>query len=246
MRVARLLAAAAAAALLAVPAASARGSGELVVFAAASLTDALPELAPGNAYAFAGSDELATQIEHGAPADVFLSADTKLPARLHREGLLRRPVVFARNALVVVVPRSNPARIHGVRDLARPGVAVDVASASVPVGRYTQRALRRLRLSAKVNANVVSHETDVRAVLGKVVLGQADAGVVYSTDARAVHGEVRVIRIPGRAQPDVAYALGVVAGSPHEAAARAFVARVLGKRGQAVLGRYGFLPPRAA
>ncbi|MGH3049583.1 MAG: molybdate ABC transporter substrate-binding protein, partial [Gaiellaceae bacterium] len=151
-------------------------------------------------------------------------------------------VVFTRNALVIVVPRSNPARIRSVYDLSRHGVKIDIADPAVPVGSYTLKALQKLKLTAKVTANVVSRETDVRSVLGKVALGQADAGFVYSTDARTVPGKVRVIKLPARAQPYVAYALAVVAHSRQRAAAEAFVKRVTARAGQAQLLKYGFLP----
>jgi len=235
-----VLAAALCAALAVLPAASAQT--RLTVFAASSLTDVLPQLAPGDVYSFGGSDTLATQLEQGAPADLFASANTSLPAKLHARGVVERPVAFTRNALVVVVPASNPAHISDVRDLTRRGVSVDVASASVPVGGYTQKVLARLGLAKQVNANVVSRETDVRSVLAKVALGQADAGFVYATDARTVAKKVDVIRIPASAQPDVTYAIAVVARSTHQSAARALVAKLRGKSGQALLARYGFLP----
>jgi molybdate transport system substrate-binding protein len=231
------------AALAVLPAASAKNSApRLTVLAASSLTDVLPQLASANLYSFGGSNALATQIEQGAPADLFASANASLPAALHARGLVERPVPFTRNALVVVVPASNPGRIMSVHDLARPGLSVDVANASVPVGGYTQKVLQRLGLAKQVNANVVSRETDVRSVLTKVSLGQADAGFVYATDARTVAKRVHVIRIPASAQPDVTYAIAVVTKSTHQAAARALVSRLRSKAGQAVLARYGFLP----
>jgi molybdate transport system substrate-binding protein len=222
---------------------AARAPQPLTIFAAASLTDVLPAIAPADDYAFAGSNALAAQIAEGAPADVFAAANTAIPERLYARRLVEKPVVFTRNALVVVVPRANPARIASVDDLARRGVSVVVAAPSVPVGGYTQTVLRRLGLAARVDANVVSRELDVRSVLAKVTLGQADAGFVYATDARTERGKVRVVRIPASAQPSVAYAVAVVSASRHKAAARAFVARLLGKAGQATLARFGFLPP---
>ena len=221
---------------------SVRTAPRLTVLAASSLTDVLPRLAPGILYSFGGSNALATQIEQGAPADVFASANTSLPAKLHARGLVERPLPFTRNALVVVVPASNPGRIASVRDLARPGVSVDVANASVPVGGYTQKVLQRLGLAKQVNANVVSRETDVRSVLTKVALGQADAGFVYATDARTVAKKVHVIRIPASAQPNVTYAIAVVTKSTHQVAARKLVDHLRSKAGQAFLARYGFLP----
>ena len=237
------LAAALGAALVALPTGAAdTRAPRLTVFAAASLTDVLPKLAPANRYSFGGSDALATQIEEGAPADLYASANSSLPAKLHARGLVERPVAFTRNALVVVVPASNPAHITSVRDLATRGVSVDLAESSVPVGGYTQKVLQRLGLAKRVNANAVSRESDVRGVLAKVALGQADAGFVYATDARSVAKKVHVIRIPASAQPDVTYAIAVVTASKHKSAAGAFVARLRGKAGRAILARYGFLP----
>jgi molybdate transport system substrate-binding protein len=222
--------------------ASARSGSRVTVFAASSLTDAFAKLDSTQRFSFAGSNALATQIRNGAPADVFASANTDLPAQLHAQGLVDRPVAFTRNALVVVVPKSNPARIRSVYDLTKDGVKVDVANPAVPVGAYTLEVLKHLKLTGKVQANVVSQETDVREVLSKVALGQADAGFVYATDARSVAGKVTVIRLPARAQPNVTYALAVVSRSRHKPAAQAFVRKLLSKQGQALLARYGFLP----
>jgi len=212
------------------------------VFAAASLTDVFPKIDPAQTYSFGGSNALATQITNGAPADVFASANTSIPAQLFAKGLVEKPVSFTRNTLVIVVPKSNPAGIHTVFDLTKPGVKVDVADPSVPVGGYTLQILKNMNLTAKVTANVVSQETDVREVLGKVALGQADAGFVYSTDAKTVAGKVTVIKLPAWAQPKVTYAMAVVTRSPNQAAARAFIAKVLSKAGQAKLLQSGFLP----
>jgi len=223
--------------------ASARpAAGGVTVFAAASLTDVFPALAPENAYSFGGSNALATQIAQGAPADVFASANTALPNQLYAAGVVEKPVAFTRNTLVVVVPKSNPAGIHSVYDLAREGVAVDVAAPAVPVGAYTLQVLKQMGLTQKIEPNVVSQEVDVRTVLSKVALGQADAGFVYATDARTVPGQVTVIKVPAWAQPKVTYAMAVVSKSPNRAAAQAFVRKVLSKAGQAALRRYGFLP----
>src|SRR5206468_2481040 len=109
------------------------------------------------------------------------------------KGLCSKPVAFARNALVIVVPTSNPAQIHSVYDLTKPGIKLVVAASGVPVGSYTLRVLKNMNLSSAVLKNVVSQETDVREVLSKVALGEADAGFVYSTDAKAVSGSVSVI-----------------------------------------------------
>jgi molybdate transport system substrate-binding protein len=211
------------------------------VFAAASLTDAFPKLAPHARYSFAGSDTLTAQIRQGAPADVFASANTALPTALHADGLCSKPVVFTRNALVLIVPRSNPAGIRRVSDLERKGIKLVIADKGVPVGSYTLQVLKRLKLTGVLD-DVVSRETDVREVLAKVALGEADAGFVYSTDARAVAKKVRVLKIPARARPKVRYGICVVSRSSNKAAARAFVRRVLSPGGQKILLRYGFLP----
>ena len=115
-----------------------------------------------------------------------------LPNQLYAKGLCSKPVVFTRNTLVIVVPKSNPAGIHSVYDLTKPGVKLDIAGAGVPVGSYTLQILKNMNLSEAVLKNVVSQETDVREVLAKVALGEADAGFVYSTDARTVPGRVAV------------------------------------------------------
>ena len=212
----------------------------LTVFAAASLTNVFPKISASPTYSFGGSNMLAAQIEQGAPADVFASADTKLPAQLHAKGFCGTPVVFTRNALVIVVPRSNPAHIRRVNDLTRSGVKVDVAAAGVPVGDYTTKVLRTLHLLTAVTKNIVSRETDVRSVLSKVALGEADAGFVYATDAKTVAGKVTVINLPARAQPNIRYAACVVSTTKHRAAARAFVNTLLGAPAQAKLRAAGF------
>jgi molybdate transport system substrate-binding protein len=213
----------------------------LTVFAAASLTNTLPKIDAHERYSFNGSNALAAQVRQGAPADVFASANTSIPQQLYAEGLVERPVVFTRNALILVVPRSNPARIHSVFDLQRPGVKLVVAAPGVPVGDYTRVVLHNLGLE-DVLSNVASNETDVREVLAKVALGEADAGFVYATDARTVRGKVATIGIRRSAQPIVRYAVAVVRSSAHKVAARAFVRRLLAKPAQKQLLVDGFLP----
>jgi len=213
----------------------------VTVYAAASLTNVFPQIDPGAHYSFGGSNTLAAQIQLGAPADVFASANTTLPQQLFQKGLCTQPVVFTRNTLVLIVPKSNPAALHSVYDLQKPGVKLDVAAVGVPVGSYTRQILKNMGLTSVLN-NVVSNETDVREVLAKVALGEADAGFVYSTDAKTVPGQVTVLRMPAWAQPKVQYGICVVKSSPNAAAARAFVARVMSKAGQAKLLAAGFLP----
>ena len=213
----------------------------LTIYAAASLTDAFRSFDSAPRYSFGGSNTLETQIRRGAPADLFASAAPLNTQRLFRDGLVGKPVTFTSNRLALIVPRSNPAGIRSVYDLRRKPVKLVVAAPAVPVGAYTVTVLRRLGLGS-VLSKVVSRESDVRAVTGKVALGQADAGFVYVTDARAVRDKVTVIRIPARAQPRVRYEIAIVSRSPRKAAARAWINRLLSAKGQAALRSYGFLP----
>jgi molybdate transport system substrate-binding protein len=212
----------------------------LTVFAASSLSDVLPRIDTSPRYSFAGSNTLAAQIRQGAPADVFAAASPKLPDELHAAGLVGKPVVFAHNALVLIVPRANRAGIGGVGDLDRRGVKLVVAAAGVPAGDYTREVLAKLGKSDLV-ARAVSQESDVREVLSKVALGEADAGFVYATDAKAAGRKVKAIALPARAQPRVASEVAVVAGGD-EQAARDFVDELRGERGQSALRAAGFLP----
>ena len=214
----------------------------ITVYAASSLTNVFPAIDPGPKYSFAGSNTLAAQITLGAPADVFASANTTIPAQLYAKGLIEQPVNFTRNTLVIVVPKANPASLHSIYDLTKPGVTIDIANSGVPVGSYTLQVLGQMNLTKAVLANVVSQETDVRTVLSKVALGQVDAGFVYSTDAQTVPGQVSMIAVPVWAQPKVTYAMAVVKNSPNQAQAQAFVTEVLSKAGQAQLLKSGFLP----
>jgi molybdate transport system substrate-binding protein len=222
-------------------AAATRVSG-ITVYGASSLTDVFPRIDPGPKYSFGGSSTLAAQIAQGAPADVFAAADTAIPVQLFVKGLVHRPVVFARNRLVLVVPESNPAGIRSVYDVEKPGVKLVVAAPSVPVGDYTLQLLKRMGLT-KALENVVSRESDVRSVLAKVALAEADAGFVYSTDAKTVPGKVNVITIPAWAQPKIVYEIAVVASSTHKTAAKRFVSEVLSNAGRQKLLAAGFLLP---
>ena len=216
-------------------------SASLTIYAAASLTDVFRAFDPAPRYSFAGSNTLETQIRNGAPADLFASAAPLNTQRLYKQGLVQRPVTFTSNRLALIVPSSNPAGITSVYDLKRKPVKLVVAGAAVPVGAYTRTVLRKMGLSS-VLSKVVSQETDVRAVTSKVALGQADAGFVYVTDARAVADRVKVVRIPAWAQPRVRYEIAVVSSSTRKAAAQAWVKTLLSARGQAALKEYGFLP----
>jgi len=231
--------------LAAVPSAGSaeRGSsGRLTVFAAASLTDVFPKIDPRPRYGFAGSDVLSLQIQQGAPADVFAAASPKYPEVLYRAGVVQKPIQFATNTLVLIVPESNPARIHTVDDLTKPGVKIVIGDPSVPVGSYTRTVLTNLGISAAVLKNIVSNETDVRSVLAKVALGEADAGFVYITDAKTVQGKVKVIALRESAQPHVVYEVAVVKSSKHLQAAYLYVTRLIRPAAQKELEHYGFGP----
>jgi molybdate transport system substrate-binding protein len=241
-RAAGLLAAIVLAALLATPVSAGPSAVKLRIFAASSLTGAFQAFDPHEAYSFAGSDTLAAQIERGAPTDLFASASPKYTEALYRRGLVEKPVPFASNSLVLIVPKSNPAGLTSVYDLARKDVRLVVAAPTVPVGSYTRIVLRKLGLSS-VLSKVVSQESDVKGVVGKVALGQADAGFVYVTDVKPVAGDVTAIRIPAWAQPRVRYEIAVVKSSSQKAAAQGWVARIRGKAGQAALARAGFGKP---
>jgi molybdate transport system substrate-binding protein len=228
----------------------------LRVYAAASLTDAFAEVATtfekahhGEAVAlsFAGSQVLRTQIEQGAAADVFASADLSHTEALQQQGLLQPSEPFAHNRVVVVLP-ADGSRVGDLRDLTRPGIKIVVAGSSVPIGRYTTEVLVRLSsgvygegFGAGVRANVVSEETNVRAVLAKVGLGEADAGFVYTSDAASASGRVRTLEIPERFNVVAEYRIAVLTKSAAVAMARTFVSFVRGSQGQAILAKHGFL-----
>jgi molybdate transport system substrate-binding protein len=221
---------------------SAASKSPLTVYAASSLTEVFPTIDSTARYNFAGSDELATQIREGAPADVYAAASSKYPQELHDEGLVQEPVTFASNKLVLIVPKGNPAGIKTVKDVTRPGTKLVVAAEGVPVGDYTREVLDKLQLSDALD-NVVSNEDDVKGVVGKVSLGEADAGFVYATDATAAGDEVSVIELPKGSQPPIEYQIAVVAGTNNKKAAEAFVQKVLAPKGQQALESAGFLLP---
>jgi molybdate transport system substrate-binding protein len=230
----------------------------LTVFAAASLAEPFGELGrmlegsrPGLQvrFNFAGSQQLAAQIEQGASADLFASADERWMEYLgQRDRLEGEPRVFAHNGLVVIVPKSNPARIHSLPELAKHGVKVVLGSTATPVGTYSREVLRRMgtlgldfvpNYAQRVMANVVSEEDNVKSVVTKVQLGEADAGMAYRSDVTpSVARVVRVFEIPPAAQIVANYPIAALKGSPHPEAAQAFLALLLSKDGQAVLERH--------
>jgi len=229
--------------VLALPAGSMQAT-RITVYAAASLTGVFPQIDKAPRYSFAGSDTLATQIAQGAPADVFASASPKQTELLYHNGLLRRPVVFAMNKLIVIVPSANPAHISSVYDLRRNGVKVIIGTATVPVGAYTRQILDSLGITQAVMSNVVDQEPDVKAIVAKIALGEGDAGFVYKTDAKPAGTKVKALLIPAWAQPPIRYEIGIVRKTSHLAAAKAFIKRVTSLRGRRLLVRAGFSLPK--
>jgi molybdate transport system substrate-binding protein len=227
------------------------GTGDLVVSGATSLKKAFTtygqEFAGATVrFSFAGSDELAAQIQQGVKPDVFASANTRLPDMLHAKGLVGTPTVFASNRLVIAVPAQG-AKVASVADLAKPGTTIAIGSASVPIGSYTRRVLSGLGAgeSAAILKNVRSNEPDVGGVVGKVAQGAVDAGFVYVTDVDGAGGKVKAIALPPTLQPSVAYGVAVVSGAKHPEQARRFIAGLLSGTGQAALKQAGFGPPPA-
>jgi molybdate transport system substrate-binding protein len=213
------------------------------VLAAASLKKAFPRIYPNAKYTFGGSGTLAADIEQGAPADVFAAASPKQPAALFAKRLVDKPVEFATNTLVLIVPKGNPAHITSVKDVTKPGVKLVICDATVPCGDYARTAFKNLGITSAAMKNVVSQTTDVSQTVAEVALGQADAGFVYITDAKAATGKVTVIRLPAKAKPGAKDFIAVVKSGKNQAAARAFVATVLSAAGQAKLRAAGFGKP---
>lgn len=214
----------------------------LVVFAASSLKGVAAEIDPAAELVYGGSNDLAAQIRDGAEADVFLSASKTPLEELRADGTVELPVVFASNRLVVVVPADNPSGATALADLSRAGMKLVLGAEGVPIGDYAREALAAASLQEAL-AQVVSLEEDVKGVLGKVALGEADAGIVYATDAQAAGEDVRSFPVPDRYQPEVRYYAALV--SPARENAREYVKLLLGDKGRAVLSRAGFLPPPA-
>ncbi len=229
------------------------------MFAAASLTDAFNEIGaefgaahPGVtlAFQFAGSQALRTQIEAGAQADVFASATAKEMDTLVAGGQVdaSAPLIFLTNQLVVILPADNPAALDGLDGLAAPGLKLVLAAEEVPVGNYARQSLELMNaqygadFSERVLSNVVSNEDNVKQVVAKVQLGEADAGIVYTSDAVAAP-ELRQIQIPAGLNIIAKYPVAPLAGSPNADLAGDFIAFVLSADGRAILKKWGFLPP---
>jgi len=240
----RALAALFAIVALGLPSATGAG-GNFTVFAAASLTDVFPKIDRSPRYSFAGSDQLALQIRQGAPADVFAAASPKYTQLLYNDGVVRKPINFATNKLIVIVPKSNPAQINSVYGLRRQGVKVVIGDRGVPIGAYTRQLLDALGITDAVMRNVVSQETDVKGIVSKVALGEADAGFVYVTDAKPVAPKVRKILLPDWAQPLIRYQIAIVSSTPRQVGARAFIRKLTSKRGRLLLKRAGFGLPKS-
>lgn len=226
---------------------------ELVVFAAASLGPAFERYGAEFEgaevlYSFGGSDELAAQIRQGVTPDVYVAANTTLPADLAGEGLLAKPVELVTNELVIGVPAGSP--IDDVADLEEPGVTVALGDPEVPAGVYTREVLAALgpERSEAILANVASSEPDVAGVVGKLNLGAVDAGFVYRTDVTASEGAIEAVALPAAASPDVAYAIAVAADAAEPELAQEFVDGILAGSGREILLDAGFgrPPGRAA
>jgi molybdate transport system substrate-binding protein len=242
------------------PMAAPATAGELTVFAAASLTAAFKEIGEqfGAAnrgatvtFNFAGSDQLATQINQGAPADVFASANKKQIDVVIQAGEIISGTerTFVRNRLVVVYPQDNPGKLAALKDLANPGLKLVLAAKSVPVGGYALDFLAKAsklpeytaEFSPTVLKNVVSYEENVKAVVSKITLGEADAGIVYTTDAATVtDGSIAMLKIPDNLNTIAAYPIATTKNAKNADLAEKFVDFVLSAAGQAILAQYGF------
>ena len=233
----------------------ATATGELTVFGAASLRGAFEALAPAYqaasgvapTYSFDSSSALRAQIEQGAPADVFASADTANVVTLIGEGLATGPVVFACNQLIVIVPTDDPAGITAAADLGRPGVRVIAALDEAPITKYAVKLAANLGIEDGYAANIVSREDNVAAVRSKIELGEGDAAIVYVTDAIASGDKVEHIDVPPDMNVPATYAAAVVGATDQPAEASGFLDWLIAPEGRAALGAFGFVPaPTAA
>lgn len=242
-------------------AAASTAAGSLTIYAASSLTAAFTEMKtayqtanPGVTLtlSFGASSTLETQIEQGAPADVFASADTSNPQKLVGKSLAAGAITtFAGNLLTVIVPPANPAGIKTPADLARTGLKFVAAGDTVPITKYANMLLANLAKQpsypagfvAAVSANIVSKEDNVAAVVSKIELAEGDAAIVYVTDASTAGSKVTTITVPTAANVPATYGAVAVKASSNAAAAAAFISWLVSPGGQAILAKYGFLPP---
>jgi molybdate transport system substrate-binding protein len=211
----------------------------LTVYAAASLTEVFERLDADARFNFAGSDELATQLREGAEADVYAAASPRYPDELRAEGLLEQPRIFATNRLVLIVPRDNPARIASLDDLGRDGIKLVIGAEGVPIGDYTRAVLEKAGREDLLD-RAVSEEEDVKGVVGKVALGEAEAGFVYATDARAAGDDLRAVELRPPIQTRVEYPIALVRGSDQADEAGEFVSRLFSPEGRQLLREAGF------
>jgi molybdate transport system substrate-binding protein len=227
---------------------SAPSGGKLVVFAASSLIDAFPKIAatyqqqhPGWKvdFEFLGSDQLAAQIEQGDPADVFAAASTKYPEQLQGENLLGKTTNFATNTLVLATPADNPAGITSVHDIGNAKLVV--GDPSVPIGAYTLTVLDNLGIKPS-SLNIVSQEAKVTDIVTKLELGEADAGFIYTSDAKTAGDKLKSFQLPASAQATAIYPIGIVTGSKNAKAAQQWIDLVMSPQGQQVLVSDGFGP----
>jgi molybdate transport system substrate-binding protein len=233
----------------AAPTATTAISGEVLVFAAASLTDAFGEMAaafeaehPGVTMTlnFAASSALREQIVAGAPADVFASAGTSDMNQLVEAGAVAgEPSVFAGNRMTIAVPAGNPAGITGLGDFATSDLLIGLCAAEIPCGKYGARALE----SAGITPSVDTYEPDVRSLLTKIAAGELDAGIVYVTDVAASGGEVDAVALPDENAVKATYPIAMLADAPNPEAAADFIAFVLSAQGREILAGFGFLAP---
>jgi molybdate transport system substrate-binding protein len=231
------------------PSQSSQASGSIVVFAAASLKPAFTKISqqfktdnPGSGvdFDFGGSSDLATQLTQGATADVFASADTAQMDKVTKAGLLAgNPTNFASNTLVIVTAAGNPKQVGSFGDLGKPGLSVVICQRPVPCGAATQR----LEDSTGVHLNPVSEELNVTDVLNKITTGQADAGLVYVTDARSAGDKVTTVNFPEAAGAVNVYPIGALKKAPQPTLAQKFVALVTSDTGQNILAQFGFAKP---
>jgi molybdate transport system substrate-binding protein len=193
---------------------------------------------------FAGSQQLAASILLDAPADVFLSADETQMNRIVAAGKARRGTWLCSNRLVIVVDKDSASRVPSLSDLGWPGLRLVLAKPQVPAGAYADRIIEKLppTQAAAIRSNIRSREADVRAVLARVEMGEADAGIVYATDVAAAQNRMISVPIPDKLQAPILYEVAALSGSAAPDLAAAFVKLAVGAKGQAILHAHGFLP----
>jgi molybdate transport system substrate-binding protein len=236
-------------------------NGQLTIYAAASLVEAFSQIGEEFEAArpsvkvvisFAGSQQIAQQVSQGAPGDLFASADVRQMENVINSGMVEpgSQREFIHNQLVVILPEDNPGQVYEFGDLARPSLEIIIAAEEVPVGAYSMQMLERANqqpglgseFKAKVQGNVVSYEENVRAVLTKIVLGEAEAGIVYMSDIDGIpEAELQVIPIPEEINISASYYIAPLVDSPNKQLAEDFISLVLSPNGQEILSDHGFV-----